>query len=517
MVKTSQPPRSSLPKWAARAALILLFLGFSYWGVRYSLTKYTALGFSGEFCYYIEDAASLLDPDLSPEHNFNPFGQNLFGYRGYEATGNPLRSIHFEPLKFLYAPIYGLSGRISLLFVFISGLYFSPLLYLAWASPLKERSQQVMAVLWGLLYVLYPPTMEVVSFDLRPRTFLVPASVILLIAVLYQRPLWEKVLALVFLIAAREEAILIAPFLILANWLSMPPGKPRRRSMITLAALWLTGTFAALAFFEWGGFERKGGLIQSLAGHWSILLPTGLLFAALLWWLVRSERFPNPWRLQLAAYLPLLALMGGGGILAYLSAYDQVTFGGLLKYLSSEFLYTARLSTLFAVLFGLALLLWMGIKPAHRGYGNLALLALVLLSAYGTIHIYPQIDANYGKGGDRVRYPEHAAEVWQLRADTDRYATAVLWDYNTMTAFCDYQHGFGLPRLPYFLVQDEDRLNYPDNLEPLETLLADEIEVIAIHRDNRRIIEDLLADLGITPLKVQISEYGSRYVIYWIK
>ncbi len=516
-MENNQSPKNTLSKWAVRAALIVMFLGFSYWGLRYSLTKYTALGFSGELCYYVETATSLLDPSLSPEHNFNPFGQNLFGYRGYEATENPLQSIHFEPLKFLYAPIYGLTGRISLLFLFISLLYFSPLLYLAWAAPLKDRAGQVMTLLWGLLYVLYPPTMEVVSFDLRPRAFLVPAIAILLTAALYKRPLWEKILALVFLIAAREEAILIAPFLILVDWLGTPPGKPRRQSALALSALWLTGTIAAFAFFEWSGFERKGSLIQSLSSHWVILLPAGLLFAGLLWWLVKADRFQTPWRLQLAAYLPLLALMGGGGILAYLSAYDQTTFGGLLKYLSSEFLYTARLSTLFAVLFGLAGLLWTAIKPTQRRYGNLALLGLVLISAFGTIRIYPQIHANYGKSGDRVLYPEHAAEIWQLRADTDIITTAVLWDYNTMTAFCDYQNGYGLLRMPYFLVQDEDRLNYPDNLDTLEPLLTDEIEVIAIHRDNRQIVEDLLADLGITPLKVQVSEYGSRYLIYWIK
>lgn len=47
---------------------------------------------------------------------------------------------------------------------------------------------------------------------------------------------------------------------------------------------------------------------------------------------------------------------------------------------------------------------------------------------------------------------EHAAEIW---------------DYNTMTAFCDYQHGYALLRSPYFLEQ--------------------------------------------------VLDYGSRYLIYWIK
>jgi hypothetical protein len=121
-------PRARLIPWAVRAALILLFLGFSYWALRYSLTKYTALGYSGEFCYYAEMAASLLEPDLSLRYSFNPFGHNAFGYAGYEGAENFFHSIHFEPIKYLYAPIYGLSGRISLLFLFISLLYFSPLL-----------------------------------------------------------------------------------------------------------------------------------------------------------------------------------------------------------------------------------------------------------------------------------------------------------------------------------------------------------------------------------------------------
>ena len=459
MVATEEKSTSPLSQWAVRTVLILLFLGISYLALRYSLTKYTALGYSGEFCYYAEMATSLPDPDLSLTYSFNPFGHNAFGYSGFEGTDNFFHSIHFEPIKYLYAAIYGLSGRISLLFLFISLLYFSPLVYLAWAAPLKERSQQVMAVLWGLLYVLYPPTMEVVSFDLRPRTFLVPALAILLIAVLYRRPLWEKVLALLFLISAREEAILIAPFLILIDWLGAQPGKSRQKSTLTMVGIWLAGSAAAFAFFEWGGFEQRGKIFQSLADYWFWVIIAGLLGAGLLWLAIKyyranADQPRSRWLLQLAAYLPIIALVGGSSLLAYLNAYNQASFSGLLKYLSSEFLYTARLSVLFSVLFGLVGLLWLGIKPRHKHFGNLALLGLVLASAAGLFMIYPQINAGYGKTLDRVLYPEHAAEVWQLRANTDQHNTAVLWDDQTMIAFCDYEHGYGLSRSPYYLVRD---------------------------------------------------------------
>jgi hypothetical protein len=508
--------------WAVRAALILLFLGFSYWALRYSLTKYTALGYSGEFCYYTEMATSLLDPDLGLTYSFNPFGHNAFGYAGYEGTDNFFHSIHFEPIKYLYTLVYGLSEKISFLFLFISLLYFSPLLYLAWAAPIKERAQQFMAVLWGLLYVLYPPTMEVVSFDLRPRTFLVPAVVILLIAVLYKRPLWEKVLALLFLISAREEAILITPFIILIDWLGVQPGKSPRKSALTLVSLWLAGAATAFVFFEWGEFEQRGRIFLSLANYWfwviiAVLLGAGLLLLAIKYYRSHTDQPQSRWPLQLAAYLPVIALVGGSSLLAYLNAYDQATLSGLLKYLSSEFLYTARLSVLFSVLFGLVGLLWLGIKPAHRRFGNLILLTLVLVSAAGLFTIYPQVNETYGKTLDRVLYPEHAAEIMQLRTETDIYNTIVLYDTHTMTAFCDYEHGYALERSPYYLVQDKEKLNYPDNLETLKSLLTGKIELIAIHRTNQQTVDDLLSELDITPLQIQVSEYGKRYLIYWLR
>ena len=143
--------------------------------------------------------------------------------------------------------------------------------------------------------------------------------------------------------------------------------------------------------------------------------------------------------------------------------------------------------------------------------------ALAAVSAVGLYQIYPQIKADFNTDRDRYMVPEHAAEIWQLRDVTDRYTTEVLWDEATMFAFCDYEHGYGLHRLPYFVVQDESQLNYPENEDFLKTLVAERIEVIVIHRSSQAIVEDLLADLGIVAREIQVSEFGGRYLIYWIK
>jgi hypothetical protein len=514
--------RSQWTVWAVRVVLVGLFLWMSYQALQYSLYKYASLGFSGEFCYYSEMATSLPDPELSELYNFNPFGQNVFGYAGYEGTDNFYYSVHFEPIKFLYVPLYGLTGRFSALFLFLSLGYFSPLLYLALVAPLKERARQVMAVAWAAIYVLYPPVMEVASFDLRPRSLLGPALVLLLIAVLYRRPLWEKALALVFLFAVREEAILLAPFLILIDWLSSSKGKARRKSLIVLSVIWVVGTITALWFFEWGGFAQSGKIAQMLAGNlgWAAtVLMVGLGFLGWMVWIYHA-RGSDPvlrWRLKLIAWLPVFGLVGGGGLLAYFNAYDAPTLAGLIKYLNAEFLYTARLSVLFAGLWGGLGLVWEGLQPKGRKYANYVFLGLVLLSAVGTVVISPRVKASFGKNIDRVLVPEHAAEVWDLRAQTDLYSTEVLWDYNTMTAFCDYEHSYGLERSPYFLVGDTDELNYPENVDTLKFLLAERVEVIVIHRVNQEIVEGLLAELSITPRKVQVSEYGGRYLIYWVE
>ena len=514
--------RSGWVAWGVRAVLAGLFLWMSYQALQYSLYKYASLGFSGEFCYYSEMMTGLLDPEISEQYSYNPFGQNLFGYAGFEGTENFYHSVHFEPVKYLYAPLYALTGRISVVFVFLSLLYFSPLLYLALVAPLKERSLQARVVLWGLLYVLYPPVMEAASFDLRPRGLLGPALLILLVAVVYRRPIWEKTLALVFLFMVREEAILLAPALIAIDWLAADDGENQRRSLVVMAAVWLTGTIGALWFFEWGEFARVGRTAQLLGEHWGwaavgVLAGIGLLVGVVLWFRCREEEPGVRWGLQLVAFLPVLVLVGGGGVLGYFNAYDETSFAGLLKHLSAEFLYTARLSVLFASLWGMIGLLWEGLGNQGRKVFNGLLAGLVLLSAFGAARIAPQVRNNFGKNIDRVLVPEHAAEVWALRAETDRYSTKVLWDYNTMTAFCDYEHSYGLERSPYFLVGDPGTLNYPQNVETLKYLLAEQVEVIVIHRVNQETVEGLLAEVRVVPREMQVSEYGGRYLIYWIE
>ena len=514
--------RADWAKGAVRVFLASLFLFVGYQAVRYSLYKYVSLGYSSEFCYYFEMAASLLDPHLSEVYNFNQFGQNIFGYAGLEGTAGFFQSVHFEPIKYLYAPLYSLTGRVSALFVFISALYFSPLLYLAWIAPLRSRSERWMAAVWGLLYVLYPPTMEVVSFDLRPRALLGPAMLLLLLAVLYRRPLWEKAAALVFLFLVREEAILIAPFLILIDWLGEDSRPKRRAALITLGVIWLAGTAAAFGFFGWSGFESRGRVFQTLGEHWPFFGVAGLLGLLLIALAVRHYRSHDQdqtarRRLQVIAFLALTALFFGGGVLGYYSAYQRTSISGLFKYLSSEFVYTARLSILFAALWGLVGLLWYNIAGRYRKIGVALMVVLAAVSAFGLYQIFPQIKADFNTDRDRYMVPEHAVEVWQLRDATDRNTTAVLWDEATMFAFCDYEHGYGLHRLPYFVVQDEDRLNYPQNEDVLKALVAERIEVIVIHHSSQPIVEGLLADLGIVPREIQVSEFGGRYLIYWIK
>ncbi len=514
--------RADWAKGAVRVFLVSLFLFVGYQAVRYSLYKYVSLGYSSEFCYYSEMAVSLLDPRLSEVYNFNQFGQNIFGYAGLEGTRGFFQSVHFEPIKYLYAPIYSLTGRVSALFVFISILYFSPLLYLAWIAPLKTGAERLMAAAWGLLYVLYPSTMEVVSFDLRPRILLGPAMLLLLLAVLYRRPLWEKAAALVFLFLVREEAVVIAPFLILADWLDEGPPSRRRTSLITLGAIWLAGTAAAFGFFEWSGFELRGEVIQTLGEHWLIVGAVAIFGLLLVILAVRCYRknyrddTTRRW-LQTAALLGLTALFFAGGILSYYSAYELTSIRGLFKYLSSEFVYTARLSILFAALWGFAGLLWYNMKERYRAIGAAMMGVFAAISAVSVSQVYPQIKANFNTDRDRYMVPEHAVEVWQLRDATDRYTTEVLWDEATMFAFCDYEHGYGLHRLPYFVVQDEDQLNYPENEDVLKTLVSEKVEVIVVHRSSQSIVEDLLTDLGIIPREIQVSDFGGRYLIYWIK
>lgn len=514
--------RSDWAKLAVRVFLASLFLFVGYQAVRYSLYKYVSLGYSSEFCYYSEMTASLLDPRLSEVYNFNQFGQNVFGYAGLEGTRGFFQSVHFEPIKYLYAPLYSLTGRVSALFMFLAVLYFSPLLYLAWTAPLKTGAERLMAAAWGFLYVLYPPTMEVVSFDLRPRALLGPAMLLLLLAVLYRRPLWEKAAALVFLFMVREEAILIAPFLILVDWLSGDPMQPRRKSLFTLGAIWLVGAAAAFGFFEWSGYQPRGRIVQTLGEHWLVVSAAALLGMLVLIFAVRYYRSHHlddtaRRRLQAVALLGLTALFFAGGVLGYYSAYKSTSIPGLFKYLSSEFVYTARLSILFAAVWGLAGLLWYSTAERYRNTGAVLMVVLAAVSAVGLYQIYPQIKADFNTDRDRYMVPEHAAEIWQLRDVTDRYTTEVLWDEATMFAFCDYEHGYGLHRLPYFVVQDESQLNYPENEDFLKTLVAERIEVIVIHRSSQAIVEDLLADLGIVAREIQVSEFGGRYLIYWIK
>jgi hypothetical protein len=487
-----------------RAFLVLLYFAAVIASSFYTDLKYRSLNFhTRDYAFYLQFSSKLLDPHIAKTYSLNPEGFNWLRFSGTEGAGNFHRALHFEPIKYVYAALYYFAKTPRALFWFTSLLYFLPLVYLALTSPrtdqfrvlngtggcvrastgrhVREGSSLILVV--ALLYVLFPAALMTPSFDLRPYVFLAPFFFMSLIAVRFQRPLWERLLCFNCMFLAREEALLLAiPLILLQLTIDDEPGL-RKRSVLALSLSWLAWVSLTLGFFKWTGyhsslFEQPWNLLQIL-----VLCGVGLLVLGVL--SLRKLRPPafSRRRLQIAAYSSVFIPLA----FHFFSSEVPDSFSPTLSWLIQT-LCTPRYSLYFVATLGL-LLFWREGRAPVPSKWQLGLAASVLLTFLGVGMFALAGIVRTGIYYQRQIAP--AREVFALRNSTDKYLSCILVDYQTHQAFADYQNVFVYNRLPWEMAPGEGRY-YPANSQIVQTLIKDRIEYVVLSKESAEDVNGFL-------------------------
>ena len=303
-----------------------------------------------------------------------------------------------------------------------------------------------------------------------------------LIAIRFSRPLWERLLWFNCLFLAREEALILAPTLILLAIVMDEDDSLHRKTMWGFSIAWLIWGMLTLAFFKWTGYPRAS--FPPPSGLFPILILVGILLLALAVGCARKLREKSSWRrpLQMAAYATIFISLG-----MEVFNDEQQVLSSFTNWMAQT-LFSPRYALHWVALLGL-LLVWRKrsseavSKPQRLVFGLVAVIFL-------TLGIFAQ--SGVVRMSDRyLRELEPARSVFALRASTDKYQSHILVDYATHQAFADYQNVYVYNRLPWTMTPGAGRY-YPANNQVVQTLVDEKIEFIVASKESAATVEDFL-------------------------
>ena len=363
--------------------LFVLYFIASLLSWHFSDLAYRSLSFHArDYSYYVEFAAKITNPDLENRYSINPIGNNVFSQKGAEAQNSFHQSIHFELTKYVFYPLLyvGVEGPF-LIFGLLSFLYFLPIAYIAAHINKQTRQDRLFLLLLSVIYIIFPVSMLVPGFDLRPYILLGPIFLTGILAYVFEKSTYEKIFWFNALFFVREEALifgiihLIFAFIISNN----------RKFLLSLMFFWLFWAGVITTYFVWTGYEsefQEKSLALFLAFHSYIktIIPfrlfaflvaiTGLLGA---WAVFKSWPFEH----RAKYLLPI----------GYFSIFIPITYQILedapeiltppLENLTKVLLFTPRYAIVFLLLLGLLLLIFRIFPAALKPIGNFAALILI--------------------------------------------------------------------------------------------------------------------------------------------
>lgn len=494
---------------AFAAVIYLLAVSFSVYCL---VLKRDAIQFhTRDYSYFIEQAAKLADPRLTNRFALNIEGRNFLGLQGTEAVNNPYQAIHTEYFRYTYALIYALFHSTLPVYTFYCLIFFLPLLYFAFLQGAKPGGWKVM-ILFSLLYVLLPVMVNSITYELRPRVLFASAWSLAVLAVMYERPFLEKLLAFGLLLSIREEGIVLGLAVIGLNFLHMGNRAGRWKQALILLALDATAFGLFLAFMRWGDYTRVDALFdpRNLLNHllsaylYPILAVVILLVATtVLIWRKRRAHMTSWW--MLLVYVGVLAVTVVPFAQDFSHTYEVLNserpLSGMETYLLAVTYPQGSLS--FYVFILLMALLWDHTAGRSRQVLQAAMLLLCAGCLVTTLVAVPgQLEA-WQQSLPSTRL------VWNFKAGIDRYQTNVLVDYSTYQAFYDCENIVVYNRLPLWMVDPEERF-YPDNKQVLAQLIRERMEYAVIARDSYENVRELANLAGVSPVELTSND---RYVV----
>jgi hypothetical protein len=503
----SFPKSNRTLTWGIKSVAIFFYLVAVAAAMITAYWKLQSLEFhTRDYPFYAQFTAKLLNPNLSNQYALQPEGYNFLGLLGTEGIYSIHQSLHLEPIKYGYALIHQIFGGIMPVFGFVAAAYFLPILYLIFCHYVEKNVDRAFIFLITLLYLGYPSALETATYDLRPRLLLASFFAIAMIAVVYQRNLWEIILTFGFLLLTREEALVYGAVVIAFNYVRSSNKSKRLISTAALFIIWAIALIVTACYFNWTGYTPKpnvspGDFIRLTPQIALLILTVGLPLGTILLIATRKwDRFPT-WT-QILTY---------GAVFVPLSVQ---TFSDVRRWLGRGHSYhevlkrtllSGQMNTYLIVpLWILLVVLWHAI-PRHRlrAWFNFGLALLFVIFMCINLHYLPPLYEDY------LQKAQEAEIVFATRAATNSIETHIITDYATYQAFYDYEHALTYNRLPTTLLMGELRY-YPRNLETLKTLLANETEFLVITTASEKKLDPILTELAITPIERRV---GGRYVV----
>jgi hypothetical protein len=500
-------------KNATRILIVGLFVLGITTGLLYNLGKYASLNFDQvDFDFYMQFSIKAFDPSLTHRYSVNPEGRNFFGLSDVEGKQSLHRTLHFEPVKYIYAAIYHLFKTPVAIFVFIALSYFAPLLYLAALASSNNRGENIFLLSFALAYVLYPSTPEMVSFDIRPRIFLIPALITLVLAIHYRRPFREQNLLFIAFLLTREEAVILAPIIILYAHLHNRIDQKKSHTFPFILT-WCAAVASISLYYRWTRYTH----IDRVANPFTFFSQNAITLALLvffsgiyLYFILRARRKGSApidfYRLEIATLL-LLMVPTSFEASRFLTVrfIEPQPLPAAISYSVRDLLLAPNFTIIFAIL-----LLGSLITHERFNFGRVAAASFALM-----VFIFAAIQILVG-AGSLQKYQVEARQsqmVFDLRQVSDSHRTGILADYRTSQAFNDYEMLYVLDRLPWSVVADRKARYYPENISTLGDLLSKDIKYIAVLNANANKVIPILTGREIS---FTLYEQNGTYSIYEI-
>jgi hypothetical protein len=485
--------------------VLIAFLLMSIISTFYSYCKYKSLNFHPrDYPFYFQTASKLFDQSLTNQFSLNQDGHNFFGYYGTEGVENIHQTLHFEPVKYIYALLYKLFKTPVAIFIFSGCIFFFPVVYFSQIQSRKKESSCFIVSLFTIFYLFSPLALRTASYDLRPFVFLVPLFTMLIFSIHFSRPTWENILLFNSLFIVREEALMFAFVATLYAFAKESSQKKNFFLPKIFAMNWLLYAALLFTYYSWAGFPLTSMLdvSQRRTNNNFIAIAISVIVLFTLLYIVYF------------VYRKLHGSLSSSGLM--LLTYSLIfipVFLGIMPYL---YRYRSALKRVFSLLFS---------HPRFYFFYFTALVFIVLVwdlflknrktkivrcffwIVMGGVIIFTT-RTDYTHFRDCVAEKKAADIVFSLRENTDKYKTALLCDYSTYQAFCDYENVFCYNRLPCYIVNGAERY-YPSNIHYLKRILERKIEYVVLSiKESKKAIKRLNLD------KLPVYAKNKEYVIY---
>ena len=476
---------------ATRWTGILLFLVAVITATLFNASKIQALGFhTRDYPYYLQFAVKAFDSQRSNHYALNPCGSNYLGLRGCEGTKSLYHSIHFDPIKFVYALLYNMAPAPNTIFIFIAVFYALPVLYLVFVLSARRAADRRWLLLVATFLVAYPTSLEAVSFDARTFSLLAPAFLMLILSIHTGRPFSETLFFFILLLLVREEALVLTATAIAFSGFR---NNDSTRPTMWLCGIWVSWLGLSLGYFHWAEFPvDRYSLSYFIYGNpfkYLLLIGVGVVLFE------RVCRRPASPARQIAAYCTVFVPLGIFVVRTYRSDGDLQDLHGHWGLYVSAFII-------------LCMLLWDG---AQRPTVRTSLQVLLSLLVAGSILVHAT--STTGTIRDFAASAGLAKPVHGLRAMTDPSRTHILCDTSTYQAFLDYENIYVYNRLPSHLIAGDRDRRYPENLPVLRQLIH-HVKYVVVSRESEHHIRALLLSTDTMPLEVVEN---SRYTLLTLR